>query len=379
MAKALRNIQPAATAGNVLAICLTDIGEAAMSVHALRGLRKAYPDLRVTVLTVTTFAPLFSTVEDLEYLFIDAARYRGLSGLRRLSVDMRKARFTCAADLEGSRRSRFLRRLIMGVPSAAIDRGLLQKELMTRKFRKVLVQLDSTPKRCRDVFEKLGYPFEMPQPVRRRKPSSTPPVVSILAGDKRGTWVGVAPMSKHKGKFYPIPQSARLIEKLARRCEKVFIFGTGEYERQFGEGMERRADNIVSVVERVDLEEQMQLLRMLDAVVTMDTPILRIASLVGTPAVSVWGSTHPYIDSCGYGQDPRYTVELDMPCRPCSVKGNARCLFGHYECLTLITPEMIMEKVEMIIGRNAGDDRRPEKELALRPRFNREGRPAPSS
>lgn len=75
---------------------------------------------------------------------------------------------------------------------------------------------------------------------------------------------------------------------------------------------------------------------------------MHLASLAATPVVSVWGATHPYAGFMGWHQSIDNAVQLDLPCRPCSTFGNKPCRYGDYRCLTGITPEMIVEKVEKI-------------------------------
>ena len=68
-------------------------------------------------------------------------------------------------------------------------------------------------------------------------------------------------------------------------------------------------------------------------------------SLVGTPVVSIWGATHPYAGSLGWGQTADNAVQVDMPCRPCSVNGHRPCYRGDYACLKRINADAIMQKV----------------------------------
>ena len=89
----------------------------------------------------------------------------------------------------------------------------------------------------------------------------------------------------------------------------------------------------------------------LDCVVSMDSLVMHLASLVATPVVSVWGATHPGLGFFGYGCDPRGIVQADMECRPCSVFGNKPCRYGDYRCLHAVTPAMIVERVEEIVGK----------------------------
>lgn len=338
------------TIKHILVIRLRGLSQTAMCVHALRGLRRDFPELRVTVLTVKEFMPLFNGVEGIEFHFADEPCYRGVLGGLRLWWALQRLGVDAIADLESSGRSRRLAFSLKPLRRAHIDKRRNERQLLTRKYRKVMTQLEPLSQRSREVFSKLGLPFCMPAPVRRRRHIQPPQIATILAGEKQGAWVGVAPLSPYNGTCYPIPQSAQLVALLASRYEKVFIFGNGKYERQFCEGMQSKYQNVISLAERASLSEQMDIIEILDAVVTIDGPVLSLASLVGTPAVSIWGATHPFIESCGYGQNPSNSVQVELPCRPCSVDGRHHCLLRTHDCMRRITPEMVVERVDSIVN-----------------------------
>ena len=325
---------------HILVIRLGSLSEVAMSVHALRGLVRDFPELRITVLTLSGYKPLFREVQGLEFLFADEPRYVGVRGRFRLWCRVQRLGVDAIADLTTNSLSRAMcfslvpwRRRVARIKDLS-----LEGKALTRKYRKVMVQLLPLASRSREVFGELGLPFCMPAPVRHTKMAQLPAVVEILSGKKSGLWVGVAPLSAYHGTCYPIPLAAELVGLLAGHYERVFLFGDGVYERQFCEGMQSLHANVVSVAERVSLEERMDILAVLDAVVSVDGDVLRLASLVGTPVVSLWGATHPFLSSSGYGQDPRNTIQKDLPCRPCSTSGRRRCLFGNYECMNSIAP-----------------------------------------
>lgn len=94
----------------------------------------------------------------------------------------------------------------------------------------------------------------------------------------------------------------------------------------------------------------MDLIANLDCVVTMDSLVMHLASLVATPVVSVWGATHPGLGFLGYGVSPGNVLQADMACRPCSVFGNKPCRYGDYRCLKAVTPEMAARRVAEITG-----------------------------
>jgi ADP-heptose:LPS heptosyltransferase len=323
------------------------LADAAMSVYALVGLVRDYPNLKITVLTNRRLEPVFRGVVVVDFLFADDEQYRGAIGEVRLWRAVARLGVDGVADLSATLRSRFVTCLL---PPWRVRRGRLKAEglegrALTRKYRKVMVQLTSPADLARRLFGSLGLPFCMPQPEPPMPVYILPSVVEILLGDKCGKWVGVDLLTHHNGTCYPIPLTARLIELLSHNYEKVVLFGAGEYQRQFAEAMQSKYERVVSVAGRVSVEEQMDILSVLDAVVCADGDILRLATLVGTPSISVWGATHYFLESANYGQSPQNVVQKSLPCRPCSSSGRRRCLFGGYACMNSITPEEIFERV----------------------------------
>ncbi|MBR2887786.1 MAG: glycosyl transferase family 1, partial [Bacteroidales bacterium] len=94
------------------------------------------------------------------------------------------------------------------------------------------------------------------------------------------------------------------------------------------------------------LANELNLIADLDCMLSMDSANMHLASLVGTRAVSVWGATHPAAGFLGFNQNPDDAVQVDLPCRPCSVYGNKPChIAEQYKCLNSITAEGIVEKI----------------------------------
>jgi ADP-heptose:LPS heptosyltransferase len=93
------------------------------------------------------------------------------------------------------------------------------------------------------------------------------------------------------------------------------------------------------------LKGELALMGQLDVMLSMDSANMHLASLVGTRVVSIWGGTHPYAGFLGWNQKESDCVQLDLPCRPCSVYGNKPCHRGDYACMNGITPSQITEKL----------------------------------
>ncbi len=339
---------------HILVIRLGTLAQAAMSVYALVGLVRDYPNLRITVLTSHRLRPVFRGVVGVEFIFDDEEQYRGLRGEMRLWRTVRRLGVDAVADLTSSLRTRVLTLML---PPWRTRRGRLKGKglegrALTRKYRKVMVQLTTPADRSRRLFGSLGLPFCMPQAEPPMPVYILPAVVEILLGEKSGKWVGVDLLTHHNGTCYPIPLTAQLVDMLSQYYQKVVVFGSGIYQRQFAEAMQAKYNNVVSVAGRGSVEEQMDILSVLDAVVCADGDILRLATLVGTPSVSVWGATHPFLESANFGQGPQSVVQVALPCRPCSSSGRRRCLFGGYQCMNSIRPEEIFERVWNVTAGN---------------------------
>ena len=87
----------------------------------------------------------------------------------------------------------------------------------------------------------------------------------------------------------------------------------------------------------------------LDVMLSMDSANMHMASLTGTPVVSVWGATHPYAGFLGWGQNQENAIGLDLPCRPCSIYGQKSCKRGDYACLNGISSDMIIGRIDKIL------------------------------
>ena len=194
-----------------------------------------------------------------------------------------------------------------------------------------------------DVFRRLGFDFNDPAPALHREHPNP-------FGPKVGVWVGFAPFSAHQGKTYPAEQSREAVRLLAERYDRVFIHGGGGRELEFAQEMERTYSNVTALSGKVRFAGEMDLIANLDCVVSMDSLVMHLAALVATPVVSVWGATHPGLGFLGYGCPSDGILQADMACRPCSVFGNKPCRYGDYRCLHAITPAMILDRVEKIVG-----------------------------
>ena len=126
--------------------------------------------------------------------------------------------------------------------------------------------------------------------------------------------------------------------------------GGGE-EAEFARRMEALYPNVTALYGKIKLGDEMNLISNLDCVVSMDSLVMHLASLMATPTVSVWGATHPGLGFLGYGFGQEGVLQTDFACRPCSVYGKKPCKYGDYRCIWSIEPQMILDRVERLVGK----------------------------
>jgi heptosyltransferase-2 len=81
-------------------------------------------------------------------------------------------------------------------------------------------------------------------------------------------------------------------------------------------------------------------IRRAEALISGDTGVMHMATGVGTPVVALFGPTVRQFGFFPYRSDAG-VVELDLPCRPCSAHGSARCPLGHHRCMKQMLPDLV--------------------------------------
>lgn len=338
----------------LLVIRFSAFGDVAMCIPVLYSFAGQHPDLSIYFLSRKGFEGLFQNKpENLFFMGIDLNEYKGIAGLQSLYEKLKQEDFDYVADFHGVLRSNFLRFRfkLNGVKTALIDKGRKEKQALTRKNAKVFRALESSFTRYKKVLEALGFEFEIN--FESIYQTAKPDYEKLLekTGEKTEKWIGIAPFAKHEGKTYPIGQMENVAAHFSKiKDVKIFLFGGGKTEQELLAKWQNRYPNIFSYVGQLSLEQELQLISLMDVMLTMDSANMHLASLVATKVVSVWGATHPFAGFLGWHQSVDNLIQIDLSCRPCSVFGNKACFRGDYACMREISPEMIIQKIETLLS-----------------------------
>lgn len=308
-----------------------------MTLPVIYSVARQYPSLRLTVVTRPFFRRLFvDAPPNITFIDFTADNFSNLLGF---IATLRKQHFTAVADLHDVIRTRAIRMALhMGnIPVETVNKDRRARKRLTdnkeRTFQTNYVD------RYADVFRRLGYPV-------------TVNFKSLFASDEPRHGVGIAPFARYATKTYPPKLMEKVAGELTARGIDVSLFGARGKESDEMQKWVERNSKLNLLAGKLTLEEELRAISRLQLMVSMDSANMHMASLTGTPVVSVWGSTIPQCGFLGYGQSADNTVWLDLECQPCSVAGLAECPIGHYACLERIEPTLIVNKIMSILNRH---------------------------
>jgi len=336
---------------HILVLRFSSMGDVAMTVPVVKVLLEQNPDLQITYISRPQFAGFFKDIPRLTYFQANLDKdYKGFLGMIKLFNRLKQQKIDALADLHGSLRTKVLRRLfrLSGVPYAYINKGREEKKLLTRFPNKILKPLKRTTERYADVFRELGFQLTLDYKLVKAPKALSDEIIQIT-GNKTKTWIGVSPFAKHTGKIFPLEKMEAVLDELKKQDIKIFLFGGSDTELAICNAWQSKYSNVISVVRKLNIEQELVLISQLDVMLSMDSAGMHMASLVGTPAVSIWGATHHYAGFLGYGQLEDDIVADSIECRPCSVYGDKPCFRGDYACLHRIETKTVVEHLNKYI------------------------------
>ena len=329
------------------------LGDVAMTVPVLKRVLDENPGVEIIMVSDSRLEGIFSGIGRLTFAGYDLkGKYKGIRGIYRIYDHLNTHyEFQAVADLHGVLRTHLVRFLlwVAGKQAAFIHKGRLEKKALTRAEEKVFKALPHSTGRYGDVFRQLGCNISSES-------------YYILGRGQYSQWfdkawnitepihIGFAPFARHIPKMYNLDRFKEVVKYFDREPYCIHFFGGTRAEQLVIKQWEKDFKFVVPITFGAGFKSELEIMRKLKVMVSMDSANMHLASLVDVPVVSIWGPTHPYAGFYGFNQDPANAIQTDLSCRPCSVFGNKNCWRGDHACMQNISPEMIIKQVKKIIG-----------------------------
>ncbi len=342
---------------NILVRGVNWIGDAVMTMPALRALRLASRTSRITLLVKPWVAPLFEKDPNIDEIILYSDAYKGFSGKIKLAKALRERSF-CAAVLLQNAFDAAAIAMLAGIPQR-IGYGRDMRGLLLTKA----VPFDARAKRLHHVdyylnlVEMAGLPATKSLPwiylqleerlaARVMLGALKRPVVAINPGATYGS-------SK---RWHPCKFAEVAIRVIGDLQGSVLILGGPEETAIADEICEAvsgslshalYSERLLNVAGKTDLRQLAALISECNLLVTNDSGPMHIGYAVGTPVIAVFGSTSAeHTGPLGGGHR---VVKKELDCSPCFERS---CRRGDLKCMDLITPDEVFESVESLMGRH---------------------------
>ena len=273
------------------------MGDVAMIIPSVRCLVKAYPDLKITIVTNRFYKPFFLEFKNINFFATDFKNsHKGVKGLFKLYKELKSLKPTHIADLHSVIRTHFLSMLfkLRLIKIKKIDKLRSDKKKLFKKSNKVLKPLIPTQYRYSEVFCRLGFNIdltthEFPLPKIIKNPAQS--LFIGLESEKKK--IGIAPFASYTGKIYPLDLMQKVVGFL-QNDYYVFLFGRGKYETDTLKVWTKAYLNVFGCYDLKSLESELEIISNLSAMISMDSANGHLAANYNIPVISLWGLTHPF-------------------------------------------------------------------------------------
>jgi heptosyltransferase II len=340
---------------NILVRGVNWIGDAVMTMPALRAIKRTDPDAAVTLLVKPWVSQLFEKDPNVDRIILYSDLFRGLTGKFRLAQEIRKQNF-CLAVLFQNAFDAALLALLARIPSRAgydrDGRGLLLTEAVpcdnqTKSGHQIRYYLNLVEKSGFTSWHELPWIYlsiEERIEARDRLKNLKRPVTGINPGATFGSskrW--------HPSRFAEVAYRA-----ISEMGGSAVIFGgpseTGIAEEIEGEfikfsGRSEMKSQLLNMAGKTDLRQLISMISECDLLVTNDSGPMHIGYAVRTPVVAIFGSTSPEHTGPAGRQD--VVIRKPVDCAPCFRR---ECRKKSLDCMDMIFPDEVFHAMSQRVN-----------------------------
>ena len=322
------------------------LGDIVMSLPALRAIRKAYPEAKLSVLIKKELASFFdgsAWIDEVIPYGLRKGLLHGISDRKKIVADLRQRRFDLAVLLPNSFDSAvwpMLARIPQRVGYARDARSLL---LSTRvRATPEILEIHQVHYYLHMLSNALGIAGSPDDYAPDVAPAARARMETYLAGKRQrrgGPLIGMAVAAAYgPAKEWPAELYARTIDLLTEKFgAECVLVGAPSERRKSEEVIARSKTGAVLAAGETSVAEAIALLSLCAAFVGNDSGSMHVAGALGKPTIGIYGSTR--FDRTGpLGAHTRILYKK-IECSPCLKR---TCRFGHYQCLWNIQPEEVL-------------------------------------
>jgi histidinol-phosphate phosphatase family protein len=331
----------------ILVIRLGAIGDLLLTSAPLLNLKISFPESEIYLLTrasLANFAVSFAGVDQI----IKFPQKATLKDLFQIAEQIDQIGFDMVVDLHGNFRSWYLMRHI----SASYK--VTYKKRRWARFRAVMKgerkKIDPAAPHSIDLYNDAVR--AVGGKIFATRPVMMTPGKLLPNGDRSLPTIAIAPGASFPTKQWPIDRFRQLTIELGNNIPAnvvLLLSKTDEEMINLAKDIPAKRLHILLDAALLDIA---RILHESDLLICNDSALSHLGSAVGVPVLAIFGPTHPTLGFSPRGRND-FIVQVDEPCRPCSLHGRVPCFREERFCFTKITVPDVLSHVTDMLKRNA--------------------------
>ena len=349
------------------------LGDAVMSIPALREIRGAFPAWEITLLARPWVADLYAREDFCDQIlrYEHNDRHQGLLGKWRLAAQLRQTRFDCAILLQNAFDAAlvaWLARIPRRIGYSRDARGPLLSDAIA------LPPKGHLPAHERfyylELLRRAGLIEQLPDSTDIRLSGAGRAAESGWEGWKRRKlaaerWIGVSPGAAYGGakRWAPERFAAAAAALASELNAAIAVFGSTAEAELCSRVAERAGPHAHNLAGTTSLAEFIDLAATCTVYLTNDSGPMHVAAALGVPTVAVFGATDHI--ATGPVSDRARVVREPVDCSPCLLR---ECPIDH-RCMERVAASRVVEEALSLLARSgveASTPRPSESSLAMK-------------
>lgn len=270
----------------------------------------------------------------------------GFLGLLKFAIYLRSLHFTHVYDAHNNLRSKVIKFFLLSKfnPPKLVTRSKDRwKRILLFNFR-----INKFPKPFRGIESYLAplskwmiFAKDKSRFVNWVFPAAAIDKVNSLMGEEK--IISLVPSAAWEMKRWPLEHWKQLIAMLPKAR---FVVLGGEKDLFCQDLADVDPKRVRNLAGKLSLVESCYLISKSDLVISADTGLLHVADVLGVKGLSLMGPS-----AFGFTMSSKIkTLEVDLPCRPCSKDGSGKCSQEVWQrCMVEIKPFRVASEVKNLI------------------------------
>lgn len=337
---------------NILIVGPSWVGDMVMAQTLFMCLKQRHPDCTIDVLAPEWSRPILERMPEVRQAlsFPLGHGVLDLRARRRIGQQL-KGQYQQAILLPNSLKSA-LTPFFAGIPTRTGWKGEMRygllNDIRTLDKKRYPLMIERFMALAYDKNAELPKPYPRPHldviaenrdaALQAFKLTTQQPILALSPGAEFG-----------EAKRWPAEHYAQVAEHYIRQGWQVWIFGSKK-DHPVGEDIRTQLipglrEEVANLAGETSLAQAIDLMSCASAVVSNDSGLMHVAAALNLPLVAVYGSTSP--DFTPPLAEQVAIVRTGIECSPCF---DRTCRYGHYDCLRLLPPSMVIDSLTKLVG-----------------------------